>query len=174
MAYAVIRIDDAAGKTVSSMLKAGRYVVTSGNTDTPTAIENGNIVKFTGKMISGQRELHWVTTPAANDSISAIGIVASPEICKDKVGKYNINEFRNEAGADLRIYMLHTGDIFTVSNDALDTTVTPAAGTTSVVLDAATKLQVATTSSITTAVVAGRIIETGTWNGVACTTFEVI
>lgn len=173
MAYSVIRVDNAAGTTVPSLLKSGRYIVTSGNTDTPTAIENGNVVKFTGKLISGNRDLEWVTTPAGTEEVTNIGIVASPEICKDKVGKYNISEFTNVAGANLRIYKLHEGDVYTVANSALDTTVTPAVGTTSVVLAAATKLAVATTSSITTETVVGRVIEVGTWNGVACTTFEV-
>jgi len=113
MAYGVVRTDLMQGTDVRNSLVSFKYQPSS----TDTAIENGNVVKI-GALITGEREVHAADTPAVNDALHDIALVASPEVMYDE-RKKNLDEFRNEAGEIARGYILHSGDIFGVTKDAL-------------------------------------------------------
>jgi hypothetical protein len=140
--YAIFRSDRMEGTVNPNALISGKYYVAT----TPTAIENGNVVQV-GALISGERELFSLTAPAANTSISKIAIVATPEVMADE-RKKNLNEFRNEAGAVVRAYMLRSGDIFSVTAEAITPIIgtEPAAGQL-VELQASTKLLLVASAS---------------------------
>ena len=72
----------------------------------------------------------------------------------------NLDDFYNEAGKIARGYALHTGDIFSVTKDALDGAATPAVGDV-VELKAGTKLNVvaAATGATSGSTVVGKIID---------------
>jgi len=140
MAYAVVRTDKMIGTDVRSELVSVRFQPE----DTMTEIENGNVVKL-GALETGSREIYKGATPAANDDITAIVLVASPEIMYDE-RKRNLDEFINKAGTIARGYRLHKHDIFSVTKDALDGVETPAIGNV-VELKAGTKLNVAATAT---------------------------
>ena len=112
--------------------------------DTMTEIENGNVVKL-GALETGSREIYKGATPAANDDITAIVLVASPEIMYDE-RKRNLDQFINKAGTIARGYRLHKHDIFSVTKEALDGVATPQVGNV-VELKAGTKLNVAATAT---------------------------
>lgn len=154
MAYAVVRTDKMIGTDVRSELVSVRYQPS----DTMTAIQNGNVVKL-GALETGSREIYKGATPAANDDITAIVLVASPEVMYDE-RKRNFDEFINEAGAIARGYRLHKHDIFSVTKDALDGAATPAVGDV-VELKAGTKLNVvaAATGATQGSTVVGKIID---------------
>ncbi len=154
MAYAVVRTDKMIGTDVRSELVSVRYQPS----DTMTAIQNGNVVKL-GALETGSREIYKGATPAANDDITAIVLVASPEVMYDE-RKRNLDEFINGAGAIARGYRLHKHDIFSVTKEALDGVATPAVGDI-VELKAGTKLNVvaAGTGATQGSTVVGKVID---------------
>lgn len=152
MAYGVVRTDKLMGTDVRSMLESVKYM---GAGSTATAIDNGNVVKLDGSLMTGEREIKKGVTPAANDALDAIVLIASPEVMYDE-RKRNLDEFQNEAGKVCRGYHLHSGDIFSVTKDALDGAATPAVGNV-VELKAGIKLNVAASATGGSTVV-GKII----------------
>lgn len=152
MAYGVVRTDKLMGTDVRSMLESVKYM---GAGSTATAIDNGNVVKLDGSLMTGEREIKKGVTPAANDALDAIVLIASPEVMYDE-RKRNLDEFQNEAGKVCRGYHLHSGDIFSVTKDALDGAATPAVGNV-VELKAGIKLNVAASATSGSTVV-GKII----------------
>lgn len=167
--HAVVRTDLLAGTDVRSELASVRYqpVDSESNENVKTAIDNGNVVKL-GALEEGSRTVYMGLTPAANDQLRDIVLIATPEMiyCEHI---HNIDEFENEAGVIARGYRLHSGDIFSVTKDALEGVETPEVGNV-VELMAGTKLNVAaSTTSGSTAV--GKIIDI---NVVGRHTFYVI
>lgn len=152
MSYGVVRTDKMMATDVRSMLESVKYM---GAGSTATAIDNGNVVKLDGSLMTGEREIKKGVTPAANDALDAIVLIASPEVMYDE-RKRNLDEFQNEAGKVCRGYHLHSGDIFSVTKDALDGAATPAVGNV-VELKAGIKLNVAASATSGSTVV-GKII----------------
>lgn len=113
MAYAKVRTDNLTGTVFGGDLVSVKYQPSSKD----TAIENGNFVKV-GALISGEREVHTGSTPAANTALSDIVLIASPEVDKAVSGN-TIGEFKNRAGDILRGYKLVRG-YFSVTKEALD------------------------------------------------------
>ena len=141
--YAVVRTDNMSGTDDRSQLVSIRYMGDDGAT--PTAIENGNVLKV-GHPIqnadnSYQREVRVGAKPAATTPLNEIVLIATPELLYDERLKA-LDDFRNEAdGAPCRGYRLHNGDQFSVTKGALDGASTPAIGNI-VELKAGTKLNV--------------------------------
>ncbi|MBP5462521.1 MAG: hypothetical protein J6Y20_10380 [Lachnospiraceae bacterium] len=146
MSYGVVRTDLMYATDVRSGLVSVKYIVTAGDpaVSTPTEIENGNVLKL-GALLEGEREIFEGTAPAADTPLSEVVLVASPEVMYDE-RKKNLDEFINEAGKACRGYRLHTGDVFSVTKDALDGAAEPAVGDV-VELKAGTKLNVVAAST---------------------------
>lgn len=162
--HGVVRTDNLWGTDVRAGLVSIKYIVTSGSgtTESPyvkteTEIDNGNVLKV-GALMDGEREIFEGSAPAANDALSDIVLVASPEVMYDE-RKRNLDEYFNEAGKACRGYRLHKGDIFSVTKDALDGAESPAVGDI-VELKAGTKLNVAAagTGATSGSTVVGKII----------------
>ena len=139
--YGVVRTDRLLGITNHAGIVSAKYYVDT----TATAIENGNVVKL-GALIDGEREIYKATAPAANSTLEEIALVATPEVLYDAT-KRALWEFRNEADDIIRGYRLHTGDIFSVTAEALATSLDAIEKGNVVELQAGTKLKV--TSSLT-------------------------
>ena len=107
--YNVVRTDKMAGTQLDTHLFSARYYAN----DTLTEIDNGMAVVI-GDLEVGEREIFKATTPAANSPIAKVGLVASPEWIDDE-RLQNLTDFTNYAGEALRIYLLHTGDMFGVT-----------------------------------------------------------
>lgn len=152
MAYAVVRTDAMAGTDVRGQLVSVKCMGADGAT--PTAIENGNVLKI-GALMTGEREIYIGGAVAANDKIDDIVLIASPEVVYDE-RKRNLDDFVNEAGKACRGYHIHSGDTFSVTAEALSGTGTPAVGNI-VELAAGTKLAFAA-SATTGSTKVGRII----------------
>lgn len=152
MAYAVVRTDAMAGTDVRGQLVSVKYMGANGAT--PTAIENGNVLKI-GALMTGEREIYIGGAVAANDKIDDIVLIASPEVVYDE-HKHNLDDFVNEAGKACRGYHIHSGDTFSVTAEALSGTGTPAVGNI-VELAAGTKLAFVA-SATTGSTKVGRII----------------
>lgn len=133
--HAVVRTDLMWGTDVRSGLVSIKYMGADGAT--PTEIDNGNVLKV-GALMEGEREIYTGTDVAANDAISNVVLVASVEVMYDERIR-NLDEFYNEADAICRGYRLHSGDVFSVTADALEGT--PTVGSV-VSLAAGTKLEV--------------------------------
>lgn len=153
MAYAVVRTDKMFGTDVRSGLVSVKYM---GSGSTATAIENGNVVKLSG-LVANEREVYKGVTPAANTPLNEIAFIASPEIMYP-AEKKQLDEFRNEAGEICRGYKLHSGDIFSVTAEALAGVSGSTAVGHVVELQAGTKLKVATSATSGSTTV-GKIIE---------------
>lgn len=136
MAHAVVRTDNMVGTDVRAQLVSVKYIVGS----TPTAIDNGNVLKLDGLM-DGEREIFKGVAPAANTALGDVVLVASPEVMYDERLR-NLDDYQNAADKACRGYRLHSGDIFSVTKDALDGEESPAVGNI-VELKAGTKLNVA-------------------------------
>ena len=100
---------------------------------TEAAIDNGNVLAIHG-LEEGSREVYVGVAPITGDTINNIVLVASPELMYDE-HKHNLDEFQNAAGSIARGYRLHSGDVFSVTKEALvgepaiDATVTTDADT---------------------------------------------
>lgn len=153
MAYAVVRTDNMYGTDVRAALTSVKYMGADG--DTPTEIENGSVLKV-GKLLDGEREVHIGSNVAANDNITDVVLVASPEVPYDE-RKKNLDEFINEAGRPCRGYRLHSGDTFSATKEAFSGKATPVVGDI-VELAAGTKLNIAGSATENSTVV-GSIID---------------
>lgn len=148
---AVVRTD----KMFATDNRAGLVSVRYQPADELTAIDNGNVVKLAG-LEEGSREVFKGETPAANDAIENIVLVASPEVMYDERLR-NLDDFTNAKGSIARGYHLHVNDIFSVTKDALVGVEAPAVGNV-VELAAGTKLNVAE-SATDGATVIGKIVD---------------
>ena len=153
MAYAVVRTDKMFGTDVRSGLVSIQYLGADGKT--PTAIENGNVLKI-GALKEGEREIHVGAAVAAGTPITEVALIATPELMYE-AGKHRLDDYINEAGTICRGYHLHTGDIFSVTKGALAGKAEPAVGDV-VELAAGTKLNVAASATSGSTAV-GKIIE---------------
>lgn len=134
MAYAIVRTDLMSGTKQPADLVSIKYQVES----VDTAIENGNVA-LVGALGTGEREVYLASAPAADSALEDVVLVATPELNYDERLK-NLNQFRNEAGEIARGYRLRSGNVFSVTAEALTAT-TPAVGNI-VELQADTKLKV--------------------------------
>ena len=117
--HAIIRTDLLIGTDVGAYLGMGRYLGSDGAT--PTAIDNGNVVKI-GDLIEGERDLRVYTTPAANTHIDQIGVIASPERFYDGL-THGAKDYVNIEGHNLRVYLLTgmtSSACFTVTADGFE------------------------------------------------------
>ena len=151
MAYGIVRTDNMYGTDVRAALVSIKYMGEDGAT--PTAIENGSVLKV-GALIEGEREIYVGGAVAANDKVEDVVLVASPEVMYDE-RKKNLDEYINVAGKACRGYHIHSGDIFSVTKEALTGEAAPAVGNV-VELAEGTKLSVA--KEATGATVVGTII----------------
>jgi len=115
--YAVVRTDALQGTDARHSIVSVKYQPLVSNVATDTAIENGNFVKL-GALIDGEREIRTSVTPAASDGLHEVALIATPEVMYDERIR-NLDEFRNEAGKIARGYILHSGDMFGVTAEAL-------------------------------------------------------
>lgn len=115
MSYGVIRTDRMFGTDNRAGLISVKYMGADG--ETPTAIENGCVVNVVGLM-EGEREVYRGITPKGREKKEQIAIIATPEMMYDE-HKHDLDEFINEAGKICRAYRPHSGDIFSVTIDAL-------------------------------------------------------
>ncbi len=138
--YDVVRLDNMSGTTDGTLLRSVRFY----DGDKEAAIENGRVVLI-GDLLDGQREVRKATAPAATSPLNHIGLVAVPELMYDE-RKRNLTEFINEAGENVRVYIPHVRDIFSVTAEALDAAAAIAKGNL-VELQAGTKLKVVATAT---------------------------
>lgn len=155
--HAIIQTDLLAGTDVGTFLGMGRYLGSDGAT--PTAIDNGNVVKI-GDLVAGERDLRVYTTPAANTPIDQIGIIATPERFYDGL-THGAKDYENVKGLNLRAYLLScmtTSSCFTVTADGFEIAdgATPAIGWVAE-LQADTKLKLVATATAGSTVV-GKVI----------------
>lgn len=117
--YAVVRLDRLSGTTDGSKLLSGRYYDNNGKA---ADIQNGSVVHITDTLLD--REVFKVTAPTETDTKATIGLVASDELDKDSCCLVTgLNEFINKAdGEPQRIYRLESGDIFSVTAEAIEGT----------------------------------------------------
>lgn len=149
--HAVVRTDKMYGTDNRAGLVSVRYQPDDKMTD----IDNGNVVKLEA-LEDGSREVYKGVTPTASDTLNKIVLIDSPEVIYDET-KRGMANFYNEAGKISRGYRLHTGDIFSVTEEALEGT--PAVGNV-VELGDSTKLSVV--ASETGATVVGKVIDVNT------------
>lgn len=143
MSFAIVRTDRMHGTYNPADLVSVKYQESSEN----KAIENGRVVLL-GALDTTHREVFIGGKPAVDSDIGAIALIATPELMADE-RKKNLNEFRNEAGEIARGYRLRSGDIFSVTAEALTAIAGTAPATGQVVeLQADTKLKLVTTLTL--------------------------
>lgn len=120
--YAVVRLDRMTGTYDGSKLLSAKYY----ESDKAADIQNGSVVHITDELLD--REVFKVNTPTASDTKATIGLVASVELIKDDCCLVTaMDDFVNKAdGEPIRVYRLETGDIFSVTAEAINGT--PAKG----------------------------------------------
>lgn len=147
--YACVRTDNMSGTVLGKNLVSAKF---------DGEIENGNIVVI-GGLLEGEREVREATTPAADSELRNLALVASEEVVKEK-GKNTLAEFRNEEGDIIRCYRLVSGDIFSVTAEAL----TGTAEVDSIVeAQASTKMKVVATATEGSTVIGKVIAIEGEW-----------
>lgn len=122
--YAVVRTDNMAGTDVRSMLVSVKYFGADG--ETPTAIENGNVVRLAGPM-EGEREVHVGMDVMSDTLLSEVVLIATPEVIYDERIR-GLENYINEENKICRGYRFHSGDFFSVTKEALVGAAEPAVG----------------------------------------------
>lgn len=112
-----------------------------------------------GELVAGEREVYVGSDVTAKDTLGNVALIAAPEVPYDERIK-NLDEFINEAGKNVRGYRLHSGDIFSVTKEALAGLDAPAKGNI-VELAAGNKLSVAASATAGSTAV-GKIIDVET------------
>ena len=122
MAYPVVRTDLMQGTNDESLLRTFKYLPS----DTATAVNNGCVVKLNGLLLDSDskvpnREVWKAVAVAANDALKNVVLVCTPELLYDP-RLIKLSDFRNEAGALCRGYIMAENDIFSVTPDAFSAT----------------------------------------------------
>jgi hypothetical protein len=112
--YGIVRTDRMSGTKQPADLISAKYLPDG----TATAIENGRVVLI-GALVTGEREVYTATAPLANSALDSVALVASPELLFDE-RKHKLDEFRNEVGEIVRCYRFRSGNIFSVTTEAID------------------------------------------------------
>ncbi len=81
-------------------------------------MDNGSLVAI-GTKKEGEREIYNVKVPTADSRVGSLYLIAAPEVMHDERLK-NLTDFYTPAGTPARGYMLHTGDEYSVTAEALD------------------------------------------------------
>ena len=139
MKHAIVRTDLMKG---THDLTALASVKVMGANDKPVAVDNGNVVKLAGLM-PGMRDCYKGVAPAIDTKMRDLVLIATPELKYD-TKNYNLSEFVNEAGTICRGYRLHSGEVFSVTAEALSGAA-PAEGNIVELAAGSTKLNVAAT-----------------------------
>lgn len=139
--HAIVRTDLMHGTDNRADLVSIKYMGADGNT--PTAIDNGNILKA-GALMDGEHEVLIGSNVATDTALSDIVLVASPEVMYDE-RKRNLEDYENVAGKVCRGYRLRSGDVFAVTSEAFSTA--PSASHKVVELAAGTKLKPAASAT---------------------------
>ena len=151
--HAVVRTDRMYGTDVAANLVSIRYMGAGG--DTPAEIDNGHVVKITDLMDLEREIFRGMDVASKAAPIDNTALIASPEVLRDE-RKRNLHDFYNAADSVCRGYILHNGDIFSVTKDALDGDESPDVGYI-VELGKGTKLNVVKVAT-SGATVVGKII----------------
>lgn len=120
--HAVVRLDRLEGTGDSNALISIEYLGADGKT--PTDLDNGNVLKVGALMAIDatngiyEREVFVGAACAANDKLEDIVLVASPEVMYDE-RLSGLEDFYNVKGHAARAYRLRSGDIFSVTKEAL-------------------------------------------------------
>ena len=117
--HSVVRLDNMSATTDGTLLRSLKFY---GADDNYADIDNGMVVKLEA-LEDGEREMWKAVAPAANTPLDEVVLVATPEVMYDE-RLYNLNDFYNEAGTASRGYKFHTGNIFSITTDAIDGTAT--------------------------------------------------
>lgn len=141
------------GTDVRSELVSVKYMGTAKTT--ATEIENGSVLKAS-ELMDGEREVFLGEDVAKDTPIREVVLIAAPEVPYDERLR-NLDEFINPAGKACRGYRLHSGNMFSVTKEALTGLASPAKGNI-VELAAGTKLNVAA-SATSGATTVGKIID---------------
>jgi len=145
--HAIVRLDNCAAAYNGSLIKSVKYFVG----DTATALDNGNVVALSGLM-TGEREIYKAVAPATatRDILLACGV----ELMYDESTYHGLEDYQNEAGKPFRAIALQSGDTFSATVEAFDST--PAVGNYVTIAANTTKLTVK--ESVTTETVLGTIV----------------
>lgn len=95
----------------------------------PEDLDNGSVLKI-GALATGEREAFVGEMPAESDALAALCLVCAPEVMADERLKL-LSDFYNMVvvnGGIVRGYRFHTGDIFSLTKEALSGS--PAVGAT--------------------------------------------
>lgn len=114
---------------------------------TGKAIDNGNVVELVPNAML-DRDLWASVTPKATTNREMLALVATPEIMYDERQK-NLWEFYNEPDEACTGMLFKVGDVFSVTEEALDFTGTIAAGD-FVDIQASTRLKITKTQGAAT------------------------
>ena len=115
MAYAVIRTDNMVGTNVIPNTVSIKYGGSDG--ETPTAIENANIVMLK-KLDEHERDIWVAVTPDSTTDKTNMAIVAGVENLYDERVR-NLDEYINEAGMAVRAYKPNYGiDVYSATKEA--------------------------------------------------------
>lgn len=150
MAHGIVRLDNVSAQYNGALIKSVKYYVGS----TATAIDNGCIVALSGLM-DGQREIYKAVAPTAT---SKVLLACGVELMYDESTYHGLGDYQNEAGKPFRAIELQTGDTFSATAEAFDTT--PAKGNYVTVAAGSTKMTIKT--SVTTETVLGTIVDIDT------------
>lgn len=161
MSYAVVRTDNLTGTRDGARLVSFHFY--SGNAK--AAIENGNIVSIGALDEPG---VYKATAPTAKQALGKLALVAGVELIYDNHTYRNLDDYINEAGKEVRGYVLHSGDVFSVTAEA--PSAAPTDGTLGVEVQAGTKLKVV--EALTDAV--AEYLGSDTQNGYTYYKFRVI
>ena len=121
--HGVVRTD----ALMSTSASAGLYSVKYMADGKFAAIDNGSVLALDA-LIEGEREVFKAVAPA-EATLGKLVLIATPEVMYDERLR-NLTDFYNEADVAARGYLLHTGDMFAVTEPVCKNFASAAVGAT--------------------------------------------
>lgn len=110
--YCVIRTDLMSGTKQPADLVSIRFFDGDGN---PAEVQNGTIVELKG-YLEGEREVMKAVAATSSSKLSDCAVVAGVEVMYDE-RKKNLDEYVNEAGKNVRAYILRSRNMFSITKE---------------------------------------------------------
>ncbi len=147
MANPIVRLDNVSAAYDGGLIKSVKYYVG----DVATSIGNAQLVTL-DSLLPGEREIYKAVAPVA--ATDKVYLTCGVELMYDESEYHGLGDYQNEAGKPFRAISLQSGNVFSATVEAFDST--PVVGNYVTVAAGSTKLTIK--AEVTTETVLGKIV----------------
>lgn len=145
--HAIVRLDSCSAQYNGALIKSAKFY----NGETVAAIDNAQLITL-DSLLSGEREIYKAVAPVA--ATDKVYLTCGVELMYDESEYHGLGDYQNEAGKPFRAISLQSGNVFSATVEAFDST--PVVGNYVTVAAGSTKLTIK--AEVTTETVLGKIV----------------